>query len=159
MLQTFFTVWLQNHPLSNAIRDSVWIYAFDQGAHLVSLAVFAGAILIVDLRLLGGGFRERPVAQVARDAQPWLIGGFLVLFVTGTVQLMSNATKEYFSAFFWFKMYVLFPAVIYTFTIRRKVAMAEEGRVSPLWSKVAGLVSILLWTGVAVPARLIGLLS
>src|ERR1700737_3629619 len=102
MLQTFFTVWLQNHPLSNAIRDSVWIYAFDQGAHLVSLAVFAGAILIVDLRLLGGGFRERPVAQVARDAQPWLIGGFLVLLVTGTVQLMSNATKEYFSPFFWF---------------------------------------------------------
>ena len=158
-MQWFFTVWLQNYFVSNAIRDSVWIYAFDQAAHLISLAVFAGAILVVDMRLMGGGFRERPVAEVARDAQPWLVWSFIALVVTGTVQMMSNATKEYFSPFFWFKMYVLLPAVIYTFTIRRKVAMAEEGRVPPLWSKAVGLVSIVLWTGVAVPARLIGLLS
>jgi putative copper export protein len=159
MLQKFFTVWLQNHPVSNAIRDSVWIYAFDQGAHLISLAIFAGAILVVDLRLLGGGFKDRPVKDVARDAQPWLVGSFLVLTVTGIVQLMSNATKEYFSPFFWFKMYVLLPAIIYTLTIRWKVASSEEGRVSPIMSKLVGFVSIVLWTGVAVPARLIGLLS
>ena len=126
MLQKFFTVYVQNHPVSNAIRDSVWVYAFDQVGHLIGLAVFAGAILIVDLRLLGGGFKDRPVAQVAKDAQPWLIGGFLTLVVTGTVQLMSNATKEYFSPFFWFKMYVMLAAIIYTLTIRQRVATAAE---------------------------------
>jgi putative copper export protein len=159
MLQRFFTVWLQNHPASTVIRESVWIYAFDQAIHLTALAVFAGAILVVDLRLLGGGFKNRPVAQVARDAQPWLVGAFIVLTITGVVQMMSNATKEYFSPFFWFKMYVLIPAFIYTFTIRWKVATAAEGRVSPVVSKLVGLISILLWTGVTVPARLIGLLS
>jgi hypothetical protein len=159
MLEKFFTVTMQNHPISTAIRDSVWVYAFDQVFHLIALAVFAGAILMVDLRLLGGGLKDRPVAQVARDAQPWLIGAFLVLVVTGVVQMMTNATKEYFSPIFWFKMYILVPAIIFTFTIRWKVASAAEGRVGPLWSKTVGLVSIALWSTVAVSARLIGLLS
>ena len=159
MLKTFFTVWLQNHPASNLIRNSIWIYAYDQVIHLIALAVFAGAVIVVDMRLLGGGFKNRPIAQVARDAQPWLIWSFLVLVVTGVVQMASNATKEYFSPFFWYKMYFLFPAIIFTLTIRWWVATAEEGRFSATWTKFVGFVSLVLWTGVAVPARLIGLLS
>ena len=72
---------------------------------------------------------------------------------------MSNATKEYFSEFFCFKMDVLLVAVIFTFTLRHKVAMAEEGRVAPLKVKLVGLASIVLWATVAITARLIGLLS
>jgi len=57
-------------------------------------------------------------------------------------------------------MYVLPVALIYTFTIRRKVAQAEEGRVSPGMQKIVGLVSILLWFGgVTIPSRLIGLFT
>jgi hypothetical protein len=154
-----FFLWLQELPLSVAIRESIWFYAVDQALHLVALAMFAGAVLVVDLRLLGRGLREQPVAQVARDAQPWLIGAFLGLAVTGIPQVMSNAMKEYYSPYFWFKMEVLLMAIIFTLTLRRKVAAADEGRVGPFWTKVVGLVSIALWTGVAIPARLIGLLS
>src|SRR5690349_15617882 len=121
MLKSFFTEWLQNYWLSTSIRESVWIYAFDQCAHLVALAIFAGAILIVDLRLLGTGLKRRSIREVARGAQPWMVGGFLALVITGIPQLMSNATKEYFSDFFWFKMDVLLVAVIFTFTLRHRV--------------------------------------
>ena len=163
MLQPMFLLpffeWLEALPLSDAIRSSVWFYAVDQSVHLVALAVFAGAVLIVDLRLLGRGMREQPLAQVARDAQPWLMWAFLGLFVTGIPQLMSTAMKEFYSPFFWFKMEVMLLAVIFTLTIRRKVTRADEARVGPFWGKVVGLVSIALWSGVAVPARLIGLLS
>jgi hypothetical protein len=54
-------------------------------------------------------------------------------------------------------MEVLVAAIIFTFIIRRKVALSEEGRIGSFWLKVVGIVSIALWTGVAVPARLIGL--
>jgi hypothetical protein len=74
MLLPFFT-WLGNTTIAITIRDSVWIYALDQALHLVFLAIFAGAVLIVDLRLLGGGMRDRPVSQVAHDAQPWMVWG------------------------------------------------------------------------------------
>jgi hypothetical protein len=158
MLETLFTQTIQNHPVSNVIRNSVWIYAFDQAAHLVALAVFAGAVLIVDFRLMGIGMRRQPLAQVAKDAQPWLIWSFVVLTLTGVVQMMSNATKEYYSEFFWYKMYALFPALIFTFTIRYMVTQANEARVGH-WGKLVALVSIGLWLAVTIPARLIGLLS
>jgi hypothetical protein len=156
-LQPFFE-WLNGLAVSRAINESSWIYALDQSFHLVALAVFAGALLIVDLRLLGRGLTQQPVAQVAHDAQPWLIGGFFGLVATGIPQLISAATKEYNSPIFWLKMEVLLVAFIFTITIRRKVTLADEARVGKFWSKVVGLVSIALWAGVAIPARLIGLL-
>ena len=158
MLLPFFE-WMEALPISNTIRESVWFYALDQSLHLVALAVFAGAVLVVDLRLMGRGMRQTPLAQVARDAQPWLIWSFLALLVTGIPQLLSTAMKEYYSPFFWFKMDVLLVALIYTFTLRRKVTLTDEARVKPIWAKAVGLVSIVLWSGVAIPARLIGLLS
>jgi putative copper export protein len=150
---------LNDLQLSSTIRESIWISPVVNVLHLLALVIFAGAILIVDLRLLGRGAREQPVAQVARDAQPWVIVGFLGLLVTGIPQLISNAMREYYSAFFWFKMEVMALALIYTFTLRRKVTQADEARVGPFWSKVVGLVSIVLWACVAIPARLIGLFT
>ena len=158
MLLPFFE-WMEALPISNTIRESVWFYALDQSLHLVALAVFAGAVLIVDLRLMGRGMRETPLAKVARDAQPWLIWSFLALLVTGIPQLLSTAMKEYYSSFFWFKMDCLLVALIFTFTLRRKVTLTDEARVKPIWAKAVGLVSIVLWAAVAIPARLIGLLS
>jgi hypothetical protein len=159
MLKDFFTVWLQNHPASNFVRNSIWIYALDQTLHLVALAVFIGAVLIVDLRLLGAGMKQRPIRDVARDAQPWLIGAFLVMVVTGIPQMMSNATKEYYSPFFWNKMQTMAVALIFTFTIRHKVTMAPEGKVHHLLTKFVAVASTCLWMSVAIWGRLIGLLS
>jgi hypothetical protein len=130
----------------------------DQALHLVALAIFAGAVLIVDLRLLGHGARQQPLAQVARDAQPWLVGGFVGLVVTGIPQLMSTATKEFYSPVFWIKMEILVVAAIFTFTIRRRVALADEARVGRVLPAIVGLVSIAVWMGVAASARLIMLL-
>ncbi len=42
----------------------------------------------------------------------------------------------------------LLRAILFTFTVRRKVAMADESRVGPLWSKLVALVSVVLWSGV-----------
>jgi hypothetical protein len=159
MLEPFFQ-WMNDLAVSKAIGESIWIYPLVQAIHLLFLALFAGALLIVDLRLMGFGIREQPVARLARDARPWLIVGFLGLVVTGMPQLMQNAMREYFSDFFWLKMYFIPVALIFTFTIRQKVASADESRFTPLVGKLVGLTSILLWIGgVAIPARLIGLFT
>ena len=158
MMKAFFD-WFQTLAFSVAFRESAWMFAVIEAAHLLALAVFAGAVLIVDLRLLGGGLKERPLPQVARDAQPWLMGSIVGLFVTGVPMIMGNGEKYYYSEFFWQKMGVLVVAFIYTFTIRRRFARADEGRVRPVWRKAVGLGSIALWLFVAVWGRLIGLLS
>jgi len=160
MLEPYFQ-WMNNLAVSRFIGESIWIYPLVQAIHLLFLALFAGALFIVDLRLLGWGIREQPVAKLARDARPWLIAGFLGLVVTGIPQLLQNAMREYFSDFFWMKMTVMPIALIYTFTLRQwVVSMTDRSRVPPVVSKLTGLASILLWIGgVAVPARLIGLFT
>jgi hypothetical protein len=155
MLQPFFD-WLQQLPVSQFIGNSIWIFPLVQAIHLVFLALFAGAILIVDLRLLGLGMRSQPVSQVARDARPWLIAGFLGMVATGLPQLMQNASREYFSEFFWYKMYLIAIGLILIVTIRRKLTQTDQPSVA---GRIVGLVSIAVWTGVVINARLIGLFT
>ncbi len=155
MLQGFFE-WLQALPVSQAIGSSIWVFPLVQAIHLVFLALFAGAILIVDLRLLGLGMRMQPVSQVARDARPWLIAGFLGMVATGVPQLMQNASREYFSEFFWYKMYLIAIGLILIVTIRRKMTQVDEPSAA---GKVVALVSIAIWAGVVINARLIGLFT
>ena len=155
MLQGFFE-WLQALPVSQAIGSSIWIFPLVQAIHLVFLALFAGAILIVDLRLLGLGMRRQPVSEVARDARPWLIIGFLGMVATGLPQLMQYASREYFSEYFWDKMYLIAIGLILIVTIRRKLTQVDEPSAA---GKVVALASIAIWGAVVVNARLIGLFT
>ena len=115
-------------------------------------------MLIVDLRLLGLGLRGQPVAQVARDGERWLLISLLVLLPTGILQFMCfAATKYYYLKSFWVKMAALPLALLFTFAVRRKVAMADETRLSPAWRRVVAVVSLSLWSTVAIAGRWIGL--
>ena len=111
---------------------------------------------MVDLRLLGIGLRRQPVAQLARDAQPWLLASLMVMVATGVLMFTSEAIKCYYHPAFWVKMTSLFLAIVFTFTVRRKVAMTDEARRGPLWSKLVALVSVMLWSGVGIGGRWIG---
>ena len=150
---------MQGTWLSVLFNESVWLSVIVQCVHLVALTVFAGALLVVDVRLLGSGLTKTPLAQVAQDAQPWLIWAFVVLLVTGLPQVVSSALKQYYSPVFWYKMELLLLGLIFTFTVRRKITLADEARLGPVWPKVVGLSSIAIWTGVTIWARLIGLLA
>ena len=151
-----FCEWCENTAVGNAIRGSLWLFPVIESFHLLALALIGGAVLLVDLRLLGLGLRRQPVAQLARDAQPWLAGGLGVMVVTGLLLFSSEAVKCYYSTAFLTKMSFLFPAIVFTFTVRRWVAGADETRVRPLWRKLVALVSVTLWTVVAAAGRWIG---
>jgi hypothetical protein len=155
MLEPFFN-WLGALPISQFIGQSIWIFPLVQAIHLVFLALFGGAILIVDLRLLNFGMRSQPVSQVAGDAWPWLITGFIGMVLTGLPQLMQNASREYFSEYFWYKMYLIAFGLILILTVRRKVTQAAE---PSALGKLVAVVSILTWGSVTVNARLIGLFT
>lgn len=152
-----FFQWMEALPTSNFVRQSTYLSAVFNLAHLLALVVFIGAVVVVDLRLLGTGMKDRPVAQVANDTRPWLMWSFFALFLTGIPQLTVYAMKQYYSPFFWFKMEVLIFAVIYTMTVRQWVTRADEAKISPFWGKLVALVSLALWVAVIVPARYIGL--
>jgi len=151
-----FFAWCEHSAVGGAIRNSSWLFPFIEAFHLLGLAVIGGAVLVVDLRLLGLGLRRQPVAELARDAQPWLIVSLMVMIATGALMFTSEAIKCYYHPAFWVKMTSLLLAIVFTFTVRRKVAMADETRVGPLWCKLVALVSVTLWSGVGIGGRWIG---
>ena len=157
-LKPFFE-WMQDSSVSAFFLEVTWSSPIIQCMHLISLAIFSGAVLIVDIRLIGKGLTRLSIAEVSRSAQPWLVWSFVALLATGVPQMISLALKQYYSPFFWFKMQLLIVGLIFTFTIRRSVAKADPDRIGTLVPKAVGVASICIWTGVAIWARLIGLLS
>lgn len=151
-----FCRWLQYSQPLIAMRGSPWLFPVIATIHLMGLTVIGGAVLLVDLRLLGLGLRRQPVAELARDAERWLWGGLLVMVSTGIPLFMCFATKYYYLTFFWVKMVALCLVVVFTLSVRRRVAMADETRINPVWSKVVALASLALWTTVAIGGRWIG---
>jgi hypothetical protein len=79
------------------------------------------------------------------------------MFATGVPLLASLAASTYyFNEAFWLKMYFLGAAIVFTFTIRRRIVMSDEARVSPVISKTIAVISVLLWSGVGIMGRGIG---
>jgi uncharacterized protein DUF6644 len=155
-LLDFFNL-LQYSTLLTAMRASAWFFPVIASIHLMGLALIGGAVLIVDLRLLGLGLRHEPVSKVARDAERWLVVSVAILLPTGILQFMCfAATKYYYLTAFWVKMAALALALLFTFSVRRAVVRAERS-VRPVFSKLVALISISLWSTVAIAGRLIGL--
>jgi len=151
-----FAQWSEATRLGVAIRNSQYAFPIIEFFHLAALAVIGGAVLIVDLRLLGLGLRNTSVAQLARDAQPWMTGSLIVMILSGVSLYTSEATKCYQSVAFWIKISSLILVMIFTYTVRRKVALDDERHVRPLASKSVALVSVGLWFAVAWGGRWIG---
>jgi hypothetical protein len=151
-----FVQWCEASAVGEAIRTSPWAFAVIESVHLLALAAIGGAVLVVDLRLLGFGWRQEPLEQIARDAFPWLVGSLIVMLVTGIGLFLSEATKCYYSTPFWVKMISLAVAIVFTFAVRRPVTLADETRMRPAWYKLVALLSLALWFSVGAAGRWIG---
>jgi hypothetical protein len=151
-----FCRWVQYSAPLEAMRASPWLFPVIATIHLMGLAIIGGAVLLVDLRLLGFGLRNQPVAALMRDAERWLVRGLVVMVSTGILLFMCFATKYYYLTFFWVKMAALLLVVAFTSTVHRRIAMADETRANPWSRKLVAVVSLSLWTIVALGGRYIG---
>ena len=152
--------WLERTRLSVAINESLWAFAVVEAVHLLALAVIGGAVLVVDLRLLGLAFQEQRVGDVARVAQKWFLWSLAGMLLTGFVLFLSLAASKYYvHPFFWVKMYFLAAAMLFSFTIRHWIIMGDELRANSALGKVVAVVSIFLWSGVGFAGKAIGYIS
>jgi hypothetical protein len=151
-----FFQWCYQTAIGETIRDSVWLFPVIEAFHLVGLGLTAGAVLIVDLRLLGAGLIKQPVARLAADVQPWLLGSLALMFTSGGLLFLAEAIKCYNSPAFWVKMTSLFLVLLFTFTVRRRVTLTNLAFDRPLLGRVTALISLGLWFGVAWGGRWIG---
>jgi hypothetical protein len=154
MLLPFFE-WCETVWLGRAVVGSLWLFPVIEAVHLLALSVLGGAVLIVDLRLLGTGLKRRSPLELWHDARPWMIGALAGLISTGVLLFLSEPTKCYYSDAFWVKMTTLPIALIFAFTIRPLV-LAESVRNTARRQALVGALSIALWLTVAAAGRWIG---
>jgi hypothetical protein len=143
--------WLGQTPVSTFMQQSAWAFAVVEIVHLVALAGLGGAILLVDLRLLGFGFKNHPAARLAQGLSPVLWGSLGLIAVSGLLLLIAEPLKCYYNPAFRLKMLFLFAAVAFYFTLHRRVMDA-----SAIVSKPAAVLSLVLWLGVGLSGRAIG---
>ena len=150
--------WAERTPLGDFIRSSLWLFPVIEAVHLLGLCLLGGAILIVDLRLLGTGLRSTSAAQLSVYARPWLRAAILVLVSTGVLLFFSEAVKLYYSTSFWVKITTLPLALAFTMGIRDRLIQGAPDT-GTLMTRLAGLISITLWVVVAAAGRWIGFSS
>lgn len=85
--------WIAGSALATALKASATLYLFVNAAHILSIGMLFGAILALDLRLLGLA-RQIPVAAVAPYLSRIAATGLAIALVTGLC-LFSVRPAEY----------------------------------------------------------------
>lgn len=151
-----FCQWALHSRFGHAVSDSVWLFPAVEICHLLGLAVLGGTVLLLNLRLMNLRFPNEPVAELAHDVQPLMVGAIIVMLVSGFFLFSSEAVKMYGNVAFRYKMIFLLLAIAFTFTIHRKVVFSPEGRIPLFWRVSVALLSLALWAGVGLAGRAIG---
>jgi hypothetical protein len=148
--------WLGHTGVGETIRSSAALIALTEIIHLLGLTMLIGTVLMVDMALLGFGIRRHPASRIAAELAPWTIGGLVVMLISGPLILSSETLKCYDASFFWIKMAVLLVAIVFHFTVHRRVTRSEPppGRFR---AGIVACVSLGLWIAVALAGKMIGI--
>ncbi len=136
---------LQN-ALVDALNNSEWAFPLAECVHIGGFAIGVGSIALVDFRLLNLGLREETPARILRYTEPWTMIAMMFVIFSGFTLFLSQVNIYLVNLVFPIKMYVLVAALIYNFTLHRKVATMKAP--SPVLSKSVAIVSLLLWVAV-----------
>jgi hypothetical protein len=147
---------LEASAVGEFIRTSQWLFPAIECVHLLGLVLLGGAVLLVDLRLLGVLFPDQPVREVGDSGHRLLLWGVALMVATGVPLLLSEAIKCYYSQAFWVKITTLVPALLFAVTVRRRIAAGADGERSRAALALTGMVSLALWFTVAAAGRWIG---
>lgn len=143
-----FFEWLGNTSWSIALHESRYVFLLVLMIHVLTLSVFVGTAVMIDLRLLGKAMTHVPLSQVVARLVPWSELGFGVMVVTGALLFYAAPLARYENVFFRFKMAALLLAVfnvlVFRRTVYRRVEQWDLDPVPPRRVRMVGVVSLIL---------------
>ncbi len=145
-------------PTSVSLRESQYLMPWVFVLHVISMCMFAGTILMMDLRLLGIGYMKTPFSQVQRKLFPWQMAAMLFSTATGLALVWGNPLNYVTNIIFWVKMLAMgiagVNALAFHFITEYTLVDWDAGQTPPLGAKLAGAISIVLWGNVVIAGRL-----
>jgi hypothetical protein len=138
------------------------LYPVIEIVHIVGFVFLVGSAVLFDFRLLGIS-RKIPVTDLARHLLPWSRRSLLLVIPSGFILFMTQATSLAYNKVFWIKLILITLAFVnagyfhrYTFRFVEKWNYLQP---TPARAKMAGLISIILWTCVITCGRFLAYLE
>jgi len=154
-----FCQWLADTPGSIALHESLFMYPVVESVHVLTLCVFVGMSTMLDLRLLGLTLRRVPLTDITSRLFPWMFAGFAVMVITGIALFYAIPVRSYQSIWFRMKVVLLIcaglNAWIFHATIYKSVRQWDVTEDVPPRARLAGILSLVFWTGIIVFGRMI----
>lgn len=149
--------WIADTTVGRGILESTLAFPIIEGIHLLGIAVSVGVLCWFDLRLLGLVFTDQPVSKVWKQVMPLAIPGFVLMFLSGGLLFWAEAVTAYNSVHFWIKVALILlaglNALYFEFVTHPGVSAWDNDAVPPFKARMAGLVSLFLWTAVLITGR------
>jgi len=153
--------WLQGSALGHAMRESgVWTYGVVNLVHILGVASLFGAVLVLDLRLLGA-WRNVPLPAISKPTVPIAATGFVIAALSGVCLFATKATEYSGNPF----LYIKFPAIalgVLNVLALSSLPAWKQHRIRDLSPReerklaVFGGVSLLCWLTAITAGRMIG---
>lgn len=147
-------------PIAIAISESATLFPTLESIHVLALVLVFGTIAVVDLRLLGVRLHRASAQRLISELLPYTWVAFVVAVISGAFLFTSNAVQYGANPFFIVKMGLLILAganmLVFHLTAHRRIAGWDDAVSPPAGARVAGFLSLALWTGVIVCGRWVG---
>ena len=130
---------------ANPLNSNEWAFPLTECFHITSSALSIGMVALVDLRLLGLAFKRQTAGQLVKDTGIWTLAGLIIVIISGLLIFSSDPIRYINNSGYVDKMVLLVLAIIFNYTIHRKVALSNS---SGMAAKLVGAVSLLLWISI-----------
>ncbi len=139
--------------LAEWLRFSRWGYAAVNALHILGIALLVGAIVPLDLRLLGL-WRSVELAPLYRMLSRIAAAGLLLAIASGALLFSVRATEYAGGALFRAKIALVLLGTVHALALHCRADF--PGGSSRARRRLAGGISLLLWPTVLVCGRMLG---
>jgi hypothetical protein len=149
--------WFDAQAWSTALHESLYMYAWIETTHVLTLTVFLGMLFVIDLKILGMIFPTVPASVIAERLDKPMMLGFAVMVITGLLLYYAIPVRTTQSVWFRLKVVLMIAAGVNALLFRNRMHAANASwdgvAAAPKRLKVGAGLSLALWAGVVVTGR------
>jgi uncharacterized membrane protein len=149
--------WMTSTWINKLVMGYPWTWPAMETFHFIGLCMLIGAVLVMDLRLIG--FQRVIPLKAVHGLMPIAITGFAINLITGTGFLFGDPKMYAANYAFWVKMTLVLLAglnfLYFFFKVEPKLAHIGPHDATPTIAKAVGVASLVFWFGVLAYGRLL----
>jgi hypothetical protein len=148
-------------PISNAMREGIWLYPIVEIVHIAGFSVLVGSVVLFDLRVLGFA-RTLPVSALGRHLLRCALASLVLAVPAGLLLFSAHPVELANNPVFLLKLTLIalagLNALAFHLLPYRSVAGWDREQPAPPLARAGAALSILLWLGVISCGRLLAYL-